>query len=163
MFFLGWNADYPDPENFLFLLYGANSTIKNDGENKANYLNPEFDRLYELMKNMDNSPERQQVIDRLVAVLREDAPWVWGYNPKDYGLYHSWLANLKPNSMARNGIKYYRLDVQKRGSLRSHWNRPMLWPLLAIMVILAMLTVPAFGAWRRRAQMSARPTGGKAA
>lgn len=163
MFFLGWNADYPDPENFLFLLYGANSTIKNDGENKANYLNPEFDRLYERMKNMDNSPERQQVIDRLVAVLREDAPWVWGYNPKDYGLYHSWLANMKPNSMARNGIKYYRLDVQKRGSLRSHWNRPMLWPLLAIMLILSMLTVPAFGAWRRRAQMSARPTGGGAA
>ena len=22
VFFLGWNADYPDPENFFFLLYG---------------------------------------------------------------------------------------------------------------------------------------------
>ena len=42
MFFLGWNADYPDPENFMFLLYGPNGT--QDGENKARYANPEFDR-----------------------------------------------------------------------------------------------------------------------
>ncbi len=157
MFFLGWNADYPDPENFLFLLYGANSTVKNDGENKANYQNPEFDKLYERMKNMDNGPERQAMIDRLVGVLREDAPWVWGYNPKDYGLYHSWLSNLKPNSMARNGLKYYRLDTQKRAAMRAEWNRPLLWPLLAIMLAIALLTLPAVGAWRRRARMSARP------
>ena len=162
MFFLGWNADYPDPENFLFLLYGPNSTLKSDGENKANYQNLEFDRLYERMKNMDNGPERQAVIDRLVTVLREDAPWVWGYNPKDYGLYHSWLSNLKPNSMARNGLKYYRIDTQQRTSLRAQWNRPLLWPLLAIMLALALLTVPAFRAWRRRAQMSARPANGTA-
>jgi ABC-type transport system substrate-binding protein len=162
MFFLGWNADYPDPENFLFLLYGPNSTVKNDGENKANYQNPEFDRLYERMKNMDNGPERQAVIDRLVAALREDAPWVWGYNPKDYGLYHSWLSNLKPNSMARNGLKYYRLDTQKRDAMRAQWNRPLLWPLLALMAVLALLTLPAIAAWRRRAQMPARPAEGGA-
>ncbi|MCX7153972.1 MAG: ABC transporter substrate-binding protein [Proteobacteria bacterium] len=162
MFFLGWNADYPDPENFLFLLYGPNSTLKNDGENKANYQNPEFDRLYERVKNMDNGPERQAVIDRLVAVLREDAPWVWGYNPKDYGLYHSWLSNLKPNSMARNGLKYYRLDTQQRSSQRAQWNRPLVWPLLAIMLALALLTLPAFRAWQRRAHRAARPPDGAA-
>ena len=65
MFFLGWNADYPDPENFLFLLYGPNSAAKSDGENKANYANPEFDRLFEQMKNMDNGPARQAVMDKI--------------------------------------------------------------------------------------------------
>ena len=29
LFFFGWSADYPDPENFLFLFYGANSKILN--------------------------------------------------------------------------------------------------------------------------------------
>ena len=32
----GWHADYPDPENFLFLLYGPNSKSKFDGENVSN-------------------------------------------------------------------------------------------------------------------------------
>ena len=42
----GWNADYPDPENFLFLLYGPNAKVVSGGENTANYANPEFDRLF---------------------------------------------------------------------------------------------------------------------
>ena len=32
LFFLGWNADYPDPENFMFLLNGAQSRAKTQGE-----------------------------------------------------------------------------------------------------------------------------------
>ena len=56
MFYFGWNADYPDPENFLFLLHGAQSKVDKGGENAANYSNPEYDLLFEQMKNMENSP-----------------------------------------------------------------------------------------------------------
>ncbi|MDX1811872.1 MAG: ABC transporter substrate-binding protein, partial [Gammaproteobacteria bacterium] len=52
IFSWGWNADYPDPENFLFLLYGPNKKVEHNGENAANYVNPEFDRLFNKMKNM---------------------------------------------------------------------------------------------------------------
>ncbi|MGZ8187022.1 MAG: ABC transporter substrate-binding protein, partial [Methylobacter sp.] len=37
LFVWGWNADYPDPENFFFLLYGPNSKGKHGGENAGNY------------------------------------------------------------------------------------------------------------------------------
>ena len=40
LFFWGWLADYPDPENFLFMLYGPNAKAKTDGENAANYSKP---------------------------------------------------------------------------------------------------------------------------
>jgi ABC-type oligopeptide transport system substrate-binding subunit len=33
VFWGGWLADYPDAENFLFLLYGPNSQDQVDGEN----------------------------------------------------------------------------------------------------------------------------------
>ena len=46
LFFWGWHADYPDPENFLFLLYGKNSKVKYGGENASNYNNPEYDRAF---------------------------------------------------------------------------------------------------------------------
>jgi ABC-type transport system substrate-binding protein len=35
----GWNADYPDPENFLFLFYGPNGKVRHGGENASNYAN----------------------------------------------------------------------------------------------------------------------------
>ena len=120
LFFLGWNADYPDPENFLFLLNGPQSTAKTGGENASNYENPEFDRLFERMKNMPNGPERQAIIDRMVKIAREDAPWVWGFHPKDYGLAHAWVH--EPSSRTRwrnNGLKYQRVDTALREAKRA--------------------------------------------
>jgi len=145
----GWNADYPDPENFLFLLYGNNGKVEHNGENAANYRNAEFDRLFERMKNMENGPERQQVIDRMVEILRHDAPWVFGFHPKQFVLYHDWYHNAKTNLMANNGLKYRRIDPQLREQKRQAWNQPVVWPLgvLGLLLVLAML--PAVIAYRR--------------
>jgi ABC-type transport system substrate-binding protein len=160
MFFLGWNADYPDPENFLFLLYGPNSAVKGEGENKSNYSNPAFDRLFEQMKNLDNGPERQAVIDRMVAILREDAPWMWGFHPKSYGLAHAWVANGKPNQMARNGLKYQRIDQAMRAQKRADWNRPVVWPFLLLLAAAALLAWLGVRYWRRAEAAVAVAEGG---
>lgn len=156
MFFLGWNADYPDPENFLFLLYGPNSGAKTGGENKSNYQNTEYDSLFERMKSMDNGAERQAAIDRMVAILREDAPWSWGFHPRDYGLYHAWLTNVKPNQMARNSLKFYRVDTALRAGKRAEWNQPVLWPVPLFILLLALSALPAWRSWRARENRVAR-------
>ena len=150
MFEWGWNADYPDPENFLFLLYGPNKKIGLNGENAANYDNPEFNRLFEQMKNMDNGPARQKVITQMVEIARRDAPWIWGFYPKNYALYHGWYFNAKPNLMANNGLKYLRIDAQTRERNRSQWNQPILWPIGVLLLLLALAIVPAWVAYRRR-------------
>ena len=129
MFYFGWNADYPDPENFLFLLHGAQAKVGKGGENAANYSNPEYDRLFEQMKNMENSAQRQAIIDRMLEILRRDSPWLWGYHPKSYVLQHGWLHNVKPNVMANNKLKYWRVDARQRDQLRREWNQPARWPL----------------------------------
>ncbi|MHC4606258.1 MAG: ABC transporter substrate-binding protein, partial [Planctomycetota bacterium] len=82
----GWNADYPDPENFLFLLYGPNGKVKHAGENAANYENPEFDRLFKQVESMENGPERMRIIKEMIDVARTDAPWIWGLHWIDFGL-----------------------------------------------------------------------------
>ncbi len=129
MFYYGWNADYPDPENFLFLLNGAQAKVAKGGENAANYSNAEFDRLFEQMKNMDNTPARQKIITQMLAIIQRDSPWLWGHHPKKYVLQHQWLHNVKPNVMANNKLKYWRVDGVQREQLRTTWNRPVLWPL----------------------------------
>ncbi|MDO8990738.1 MAG: ABC transporter substrate-binding protein [Sideroxyarcus sp.] len=145
MYFFGWNADYPDPENFFFLLHGPQGKVKFSGENASNYSEPEFDRLFEQMKNMDNSPARQAIIDRMLEILRRDSPWLWGYHPKNYVLQHGWLHNIKPNIMANNRLKYWRVDAAQRDRLRREWNQPVLWPLWAGSGLLLL-----FGVWMWR-------------
>jgi ABC-type transport system substrate-binding protein len=152
----GWNADYPDPENFLFLLQGAQSKVKTQGENSANYLSPEYDRLFDQMKNMPDSPQRLAIIDRMVSLVRNDAPWLWGFHPKDYVLYHSWYSNLKPTKIAYNTLKYQRIDPVLRAKLRRQWNTPDWWPLAALAAVFALFAVPAVVTWRRRERAAAR-------
>ncbi len=129
MYYYGWNADYPDPENFLFLLDGAQAKVGKGGENASNYSNPEFDQLFGQMKNMDNGPARQAIIDQMLEILRRDAPWLWGYHPKNYVLQHGWLHNVKSNIMANNRLKYWRVDSAQRDRMRRQWNQPVRWPL----------------------------------
>jgi ABC-type transport system substrate-binding protein len=145
MFYYGWNADYPDPENFLFLLDGKEAKVGHDGENAANYSNPEYDALFEKMKNMENGPERQAIIDEMLKILRYDAPWIWGFHPKNYVLQHNWLYNVKANVMANNKLKYWRIDPKEREAYQNKWNRPVLWPLW---LGGALLLLAAFWLWR---------------
>ncbi len=143
IFMWGWNADYPDPENFLFLLYGPNGKARHNGENAANYANPEFDRLFEQMRTMADGPRRQELIDRMVDLARRDAPWIWGFHPKSFVLYHAWSSPTKPNLMANNLLKYRRIDPGLRARLRDEWNQPILWPLLLAIGLLLAAAVPA--------------------
>jgi ABC-type transport system substrate-binding protein len=150
LFFFGWNADYPDPENFLFMFHGPQSRALKNGENSANYMNAEYDHLFERVRAMDNGPERQALIDRMIEMLRFDAPWAWGLHPQDFTLAHAWVHNRKPNKMANNSLKYQRIDPQLRETMRARWNSPVLWPVLAALAALVLALIPAVLSYRRR-------------
>ena len=156
LFSWGWNADYPDPENFLFLLYGPNKKVGTGGENAANYQNPEFDRLFKQMKDMPNGPARQQVIDQMVDIVRRDAPWIFAFHPKSFGLRHAWVHNVKPNLMANNTLKYRRIDPTLRAQKREAWNEPIVWPIGAGIALVVLAVAPAWLGWRRHERSRAQ-------
>jgi ABC-type transport system substrate-binding protein len=56
-----WGADYPDGENFMQLFYGPNTHQSNHGC----YRSAAFDKYYDQMRAMPNSPER----DRLFLLM----------------------------------------------------------------------------------------------
>lgn len=152
IFTWGWNADYPDPENLFFLLYGPNAKVAHGGENAVNYQNAQFDRLFEKMRNMDNGPERWRIIQQMQEIVRHDAPWLFGFHPKSFSLHHSWYGNLKPNLMANNSLKYSKIDVRQRNARRAQWNQPVFWPLLVLLALFVLALVPAINAYRRRSR-----------
>ena len=143
LFSWGWNADYPDPENFLFLLYGGNAVVDTNGAgiNSSNYKNPEFDKLFDEIKTMKNGPERGAKIEKMLQIVREDAPWIWGVHPKSLALSHAWFQNVMPNAMANNTLKYRKIDAALRWKKQQEWNRPVLLPLLLFTLFIVL------GAW----------------
>lgn len=144
VFFGGWVADYPDAENFFFLLYGPNSKSKQEGENIANYENADYDRHFKRLQLLEDGPQKQALIDEMVTILRLDAPWMFGYHPFAAGAYAPWVYNGKPGIM-RDMVPYHRIDAVRRAQLQAEWNRPVWWPLPVL--ILALFGLLALG-WR---------------
>jgi ABC-type oligopeptide transport system substrate-binding subunit len=155
LYYLGWNADYPDPENFFFLLDGNEGKVAKGGENASNYANPEFDRLFARMKNMDNTVERLGIVRQMNRILQHDTPWDFGLHPKSYTLIHRWLKNRKPSDVANNILKYQRIDAADRANARREWNRPLLWPLWLGLAVIVLAIVPAVIGYRRRERKAA--------
>ena len=153
IYYWGWLADYPDAENFLFLLYGPNSKVGTGGggENASNYVNAEFDRLFDRMKYLENTPEKAQIIDRMIAIAQKDAVWSFGYYPTSAAALHQWVKNAKPTQMIRNNVQFMRIDVPTRVAKIAEWNRPIVWPV--ILIVAFVLACIVF-VWRHMKAMA---------
>lgn len=139
----GWLADYPDPENFLFLYYSANSKAVTGGANSSNYSNEVFDALFSDIETMRNRPARMDLIKQALDVLRHDAPTVWQYYEEEYLLCHEWYQNVKPHQMTDNTMRFRRIDPAMRVASQKEWNKPVYLPLAVFAIAIAAALVPA--------------------
>ncbi|MCY7316451.1 MAG: ABC transporter substrate-binding protein [Rubrivivax sp.] len=156
VFWLGWNADYPDAENFLFLLYGPTGKTRFDGENTSNYASAAYDKLFVQMKTLEDGPQKQKLIDDMVALVREDAPWTMGFFPYASAAAQQWVHNFKSAILIRDHGRYLRLDVPARVAAHTAWNKPVWWPLILIVAVLLLLIWIARNHFRKRERTNAR-------
>lgn len=151
IFFFGWSSDYPDPENFLFLLYGPNGSAQFGGENTVNYSNPEFDKLFEKMRVMPDGAERLSLIRRMIEILHRDSPWIFGFSTKSFILSQEWMRIGKQSNLINNTLKYAKVNPVLRAKDRSEWNKPLLWPLWGLIILALMLTgLIIFRLWQKQ-------------
>ena len=68
---VGWIADYPDPENFLDVLFHSESN-----NNQSNYSNGQLDLLLERARVELEESKRFELYHQAEAIIVEDAPWV---------------------------------------------------------------------------------------
>lgn len=104
-----WSADYPDAENFFQLFYGQNIS---PGMNDANYINPEFDRLYEQLALTTNLLERKKLYQKMIEFLIEDCPRIFESHRTNYSVIQPWLKNYKPHAFTHGTYKFYRIDTK---------------------------------------------------
>ncbi|WP_028446872.1 ABC transporter substrate-binding protein [Chitinimonas koreensis] len=105
-----WNADYPDAENFMQLLYGPNAGPANE----ARFRNKEFDKLYEDIASMPDSPERNQKLLRMSRIVGAYVPWVYEMHKVDTHLAQPWVSGFRPHPDQMAHFMYIDIDMDKR-------------------------------------------------
>jgi oligopeptide transport system substrate-binding protein len=148
----GWVADFPDPENFLFILVCENSRTKSQGPNTANFCNTEFDTLYKEMKNLPNTEHRLGIIRKMIAILERERPWIELFHNESYTLNHAWLVNAKPMGLSYPVFKYKDVKPKQRAEMRAAWNQPVRWPLYLLALVIAVAAWPAVRTYQRERQ-----------
>lgn len=118
MFRLSWTGDYPDAENFLQLFYGPNS----GSSNRVCYSSKEFDRRYEEIRGMADSPERRKKYTELAAWITEQCPWIFESHPVAFLLKHAWVRNYQAHDFAFNRWKYISVDPELRKQMKSEFK-----------------------------------------
>jgi ABC-type transport system substrate-binding protein len=106
----GWNADYPDAENFMQLLYGPNV----GQENHARFSLPEFDKLYDAAYRLPDSPERTRLFDRMTELVIAYAPWRLMEHRIEDHLLQPWILNYKPHPVRTALWRYLDIDPAQR-------------------------------------------------
>ncbi len=143
----GWGADYPDPENYFFLFYSKNFPLA--GSNWARFSNPEFDRMFEHMATMDNSPERLALVHKLNAFLIEECPITLHFHKAYYTMIQPWAPRTNTNEMLEVGLKYAVTDPVVRDKKRREWNPKPMWPIGVALI--GVVALAGYGVrWNRR-------------
>lgn len=148
----GWVADYPDPENFLFLLWSRMARSVSGGPNSTNFSDPRFDALFVSMKARANGPQRIAEIREMKAILERERPWIELFHPEDYALYHGWVKNVKPMGLSVPTYQYRDIDVDLRRRKREEWNEPILWPAWVLLGATIALILPGVATYLRERQ-----------
>jgi ABC-type transport system substrate-binding protein len=108
----GWNADYPDAENFMQLLYGPNA----GQENNAQFDLPEFNRLFEQARALPDSAERTTLFDRMTEIVIAYAPMRFTYHLLEDSVRHKWVKTYVPHPIRSEWWQYIDIDLAARNS-----------------------------------------------
>lgn len=104
-----WLFDYPDGENILQLLVGANAP----GINKAGYKNGHVDALYDQLRITGDQQEKIQIMEKIEAQVLEDLPWIPLMYESSYVLLAPQVRNYRKSTVARNYVKYIKLGAEE--------------------------------------------------
>ncbi len=94
----GWIADYPDPENFLTVLFHS----RNIGAagNTSRYRNPAVDRLFDEADGLPPGAERFERYQKAEQVILDDAVWISLYHYSSRALIKPYVKGLERSPLS---------------------------------------------------------------
>jgi len=98
----GWIADYPDPHDFLDVLFRCNSA-----QNHSHYCNPDVDKLLDQAAVDKDATQREQLYRQVEQMVINDAPWVPLFFETEYWLVKPYVKNAFLPPMVMPKFQYY--------------------------------------------------------
>ncbi len=103
MFFIGWAADYADPDNFVVPFMHSTGTFSAH----QGYKNPEVDKLIEQAALETDNAKRQALYVRLQEIAYTDIPTIYIVYPVGLIVMRSWVKGWYNNPIYPTGRGYF--------------------------------------------------------
>ena len=103
-----WIADYPDGDNFMQLLYGANA----GQSNSACYKSAEFDKRYEKSRQLPDGPQRNQLYREMTRQMEVDTAWLLTDSRYRNVLLQPYVVGYKKHPVFSHEWLYMDLDAR---------------------------------------------------
>ncbi|MBC7622555.1 MAG: hypothetical protein H7232_04125 [Aeromicrobium sp.] len=107
-----WNMDFPDAEDFYIILSGKTIGMTNTSQ----WINAEFDALYEKSKRMADSPDRNALYRRMDRIVFAYAPIIVHLFLQRSAVSQPWLQGYVPHTIHVNPWKYLDVDMTMRST-----------------------------------------------
>jgi oligopeptide transport system substrate-binding protein len=99
-FLTGWIADYPDPQNFVDVLFHSQS-----GHNYGGYRNAQVDQLLEEARVEQDRERRLELYQQAEALIVQDAVWVPLWHGRSYMLTKPYVKGAVYSAAVRPWLK----------------------------------------------------------
>ncbi|HXW83736.1 MAG TPA: ABC transporter substrate-binding protein, partial [Candidatus Binataceae bacterium] len=106
----GWEADFPDPENFLNVLL---SRAQWGSNNDSYYYDPRFDALVARAAAATDFKQRYALYDDAEKIAVDDAPWAILYYPVTYVIRQPWVNGYTINPMRPSRFERVKLSPSR--------------------------------------------------
>ncbi|WP_422444420.1 ABC transporter substrate-binding protein [Thermoanaerobacterium sp. DL9XJH110] len=110
-FRMGWVADYPDPDNFLYVL--LNSANIGPQGNYSGFNNKEFDNLTNQARIETDPAKRAELYKKAEAIAREEAPWLFIYHYTTHTITQPYVKNVVLPFFGEYSMKYTEVWMDK--------------------------------------------------
>ncbi len=101
MFFIGWAADYADPDNFTVPFMHSTGTYPG----RQSYKNPEADRLIEQAAKETDPKKREALYFRVQEIAYQDVPTIYIVYPVAFITMRTWVKGWYHNPMYPEGYE----------------------------------------------------------
>lgn len=112
--FTGWHQDFPDPSNFMDILFHSRSIHPENSENRSFYRNSQLDGILDRARAEVDREARLALYAEANAILADEAPWALLYYPVDMFAWQPYVKGFRPHPVWLNEYRNIWLDLPKR-------------------------------------------------